>query len=155
MDVNYINPFLAAFKNIMPQLGINDVQKIGFGLKSQAIQSPGVLVIIGVIGDIKGNIIYGMSVETAKKIASVMMMGAPVDDFGEMPQSAVSELINMLTANAATQLSNGNISVDISTPTLIHGTFTATASGDKVLCIQIGLDGMVVDVNICLERGNF
>ena len=34
-----------------------------------------------------------------------MMMGMPVDDFNEMAQSAISELVNMLTANVATNYS--------------------------------------------------
>lgn len=33
MDVNHINPVLEAFNNILPQLGLNNIQKKGIGVK--------------------------------------------------------------------------------------------------------------------------
>ncbi|MCB2359145.1 chemotaxis protein CheX [Clostridium estertheticum] len=152
MDVNHINPVLESFNIILPQLGLNDIKKNGISVKGKYIKSKGVVIIIGIIGDVKGNIIYGMSVETAKKIASIMMMGAPVDNFDELPQSAISELVNMLTANVAMNFSNDNINIDISTPTLIEGDFTASSNADKVLCVEMSVDGMIIEVNISLEK---
>lgn len=152
MDVNHINPFLESFNNVLPQLGLTDVRKIGVSVKGRFIESPGVIVIIGLIGDIKGNIIYGMSLEGAKKIASTMMMGMPVENFDELAQSAISELVNMLTANVATNFSKDNIMIDISTPTLVQGNFTANASSDRVLSVQMGVGDIVIDINISLEK---
>ncbi|HEY5525880.1 MAG TPA: chemotaxis protein CheX [Clostridium sp.] len=152
MDVNHVNPVLESFNNILPQLGLNNIHKNGISVKGKYIESLGVVIIIGLIGDIKGNIIYGMSIDTAKKIASIMMMGMPVEKFDELPQSAISELVNMLTANIAMNFSNDNINVDISTPTLIEGEFTASCNSDKVLCVEMGVDGMVIEVNISLEK---
>jgi chemotaxis protein CheX len=39
---------------------------------------------------------------TAKKIASIMMTGRPVETLDDMAQSAISELANMISANAMT-----------------------------------------------------
>ncbi|EHJ02419.1 CheC domain protein [Clostridium sp. DL-VIII] len=152
MDVNYINPILNAFTNVMPQLGLSNVEKKGMSLKGRFIESPGVVIILGIIGDIKGNIIYGLSIEDAKKIASTMMMGMPVNDFDELAQSAISELTNMLTANVATNFSQDNITINISTPTLVHGKFTANASSDKVVCVTMGVGDMTIEVNISMEK---
>ena len=152
MDVNYINPILSSFANVMPQLGIANVSKKGMSLKGRFIESPGVMIIVGIIGDIRGNVIYGLSLNDAKKIASTMMMGMPVDNFDELAQSAISELTNMLTANVATNFSNDNIIINISTPTLIHGKFTANASSDKVVCVEMAVNDMVVEVNISMEK---
>ena len=151
MDVRHINPVIESVGNIMPQLGFAEVSKKGVTLKDRNIQSPGVDIIIGLIGDVKGNIIYGLSIDNAKKIASQMMMGMPVDDFNEMAQSAISELVNMLTANVATNFSRDNITVDISTPTLIQGEFTANASTDKVVCVEMDVDGINIQINISLS----
>ena len=152
MDVNHINPVLESFNVILPQIGLNDIQKKGISVKGKYIKSKGVVIIIGIIGDVKGNIIYGMSVDTAKKIASIMMMGTPVDIFDELPQSAISELVNMLTANVVMNFSKDNINIDISTPTLIEGDFTASSNADKVLCVEMSVDGMIIEVNISLEK---
>ena len=84
MDVKHINPVIESFENIMPQLGLIRVSKDGVSLKGNLIESPGVIIIIGLIGDVKGNIIYGMCMDDAKKIASTMMMGMPVEDFNEI-----------------------------------------------------------------------
>ena len=152
MDVNHINPFLESFNNIMPQLGMTEINRQGVSLKGRFIESPGVVVVIGLMGDIKGNIIYGLSIPDAMKMASIMMMGMPVEDFNELAQSAISELVNMLTANVATNYSRSNITVDISTPTLIQGEFTANASTDKVICATMNVNGITIDVNISLEK---
>ena len=152
MDVNYINPILSSFVNVMPQLGLANVEKKGRSLKGRFIESPGVMIIVGIIGDIKGNVIYGISLNDAKKIASTMMMGMPVENFDELAQSAISELTNMLTANVATNFSNDNIIINISTPTLIHGQFTANSSSDKVVCVEMGVNDMVIEVNISMEK---
>jgi len=87
-----------------------------------------------------------------KKIASTMMMGMPVNEFDELAQSAISELTNMLTANVATNFSNDNININISTPTLVHGEFVANASSDKVVCVEMGVNEMTIQVNISMEK---
>lgn len=152
MDVNHINPVLEAFLTVMPQLGLEQVERKNVSVKGRYIESPGVMVIVGIVGDIKGNIIYGLTEADAKSIASAMMMGMPIDDFGELAQSAISELTNMLTANVATNFSKENIMVNISTPTLMYGEFTANASADKVLSVEMGVNNTVIEVNISLEK---
>ena len=151
MDIKYITPFIDSFANILPQVGLSDIKKKGLSLKGKYLDSSGVVIIVGLIGDIKGNIIYNTSIENAKKIASAMMMGMPVNEFDELAQSAISELTNMLTANAATEFSNINIDVNISTPTLIHGNFTANASTDKVICVEMSANDISFDINVALE----
>lgn len=152
MDVKYINPFLDALVNVMPQVGINDIKKGSISVKGKEVDSLGVLIIIGVVGDLKGNIIYGTTMESAKKIASAMMMGAPVKELDEIAQSAISELTNMITANASTLFSEEGINIDISTPTLLYGTFKATASAEKVLCIKMLVNDLPFEVNISIEN---
>lgn len=155
MDVNHINPVLEAFMTVLPQLGLADVQRKGVSLKGRYIESPGVMIIVGIVGDIKGNIIYGLTLDDAKKIASTMMMGMPVNEFDELAQSAISELTNMLTANVATNFSKDNIIINISTPTLMHGEFTANASAEQVLCVEMGVNDNSIQVYISLEKNSF
>jgi chemotaxis protein CheX len=152
MDVKFINPFLESFLSVMPQLGLSDVKKKSLNLKGKYIESPGVMIIVGIMGDIKGNVIYATSVDSAKAIASTMMMGMPVNELDELAQSAISELTNMLTANAAINFSKINIDINISTPTLIYGEFTANSSSDKVLCVEMEINNHAFEVNIALEK---
>jgi chemotaxis protein CheX len=152
MDVKYINPFLKAFSNVFPMLGISEIRKGNLSVKDGYIESPGVIIILGIIGDIKGNVMYTTTIDTAKSIAQTMMMGMPVPELNEMAQSAISELTNMLTANACMNFADEGINIDISTPTLIYGNFTAKATSSKVLCVEMFVNDMPFEINISLDR---
>lgn len=153
MDVRYANAFVEAFLSVVPQFGLTDVQKKGISVKGKLINSLGVMTIVGVVGDIKGNVVYSFDEEGAKKIASSMMMGMPVNELDDMSKSALTELANMLTANAATNLSKIDVTANISTPTLMCGKdLQATMSTDKVLCIAFSVDGVTVETNIALDN---
>jgi chemotaxis protein CheX len=152
MDVKLVNPFVEAFVNVMPMLGFQDVKKGSLSLKGKELNSSGVLIIVGIVGSVRGNVVYSFSMEDAKKIASTMMMGMPVTELDDMSKSALSELTNMLTANAATSFSNMDMLIDISTPTLLHGTnVSVKMSSDQVLCIQLIANDIPIDVNISFE----
>lgn len=152
MDVKYINPFIQAFTNVIPQLGFNTVKKNKLSVKNQDLLSSGVIIIVGLVGDIKGNVAYCVSMDNAKKIASSMMMGMPISEFDEMAQSALSELANMLTANAATVFAQLEVSIDISTPTLLHGeNISIKMNSNKVLCVEFLVDDIPIEINIAFE----
>lgn len=152
MDVKYINPVVDAVLNVLPQLGLSNIEKRGISVKGRSIKSRGVVIILGIIGDIKGNILYNIDIESAKKIASAMMMGMPVNELDELAQSALSEMTNMVTANASINFSDININTNISTPTLMYGAdFEAKVSSDQVLCLEIAANEIPIEINIALE----
>lgn len=152
MDVKYINPFIHAVSAVMPQLGFTEVTREGVSIKDSNIKSMGVLIILGIVGDIKGNVAYCIDMDSAKKIASTMMMGMPVNELDEMAQSALSELTNMITANAATDMYSLGININISAPTLMYGNdFEAKMSSNKLICIQLSVDGIPIEVNVGIE----
>ncbi|HEX2985300.1 MAG TPA: chemotaxis protein CheX [Caproiciproducens sp.] len=152
MNEKFIESFSNSFLSVLPQLGLSNVKVNGQEDCSNVIESPGVIVIIGMIGDLRGNVIFAMKEDCAKKIASTMMCGMEITEFDAMAQSAVSELSNMLAANACTELSCAGIKADISTPTLIHGSFTATASFDHAVCIEMLVDDFSVNIYISMEQ---
>jgi len=153
VDVKYINPFIQAFTAVMPELGFGDVQMGTLMSKGKEITGSGVFVILGIVGAIRGNAVYAIDIESAKQIASVMMMGAPVDEFDDMASSAISELTNMLTANAATAFADSGILIDISTPTMLKGeNISINMSSDQVLCVQLIADDIPIEVNISFEN---
>jgi chemotaxis protein CheX len=98
-------------------------------------------------------VVYTIDLEVAKNIASTMMMGMPVDEFDDMAKSALSELTNMLTANAVTILANNGISIEISTPTLLHGeNMCVKMNTNPILCVQLLADGNPIEINISFEN---
>ena len=152
MDVKNINPFVESFFSIMPQLGFSEVRKGQLSLKDKDLVCSGVIMIVGIVGGIKGNVAYSLDIESAKQIASKMMMGMPVEEFGEMEKSALSELSNMLTANAVTLFSGIGVLIDISTPTLLQGeNIDLKIGSDKILCIQLFADDIPIEINIAFK----
>ena len=54
--------------------------------------------------------------------------------------------------NVATNFSLEGIQVDISTPTLMKGDFSANACTDKVISVEMAANDVVIDMNISLEK---
>ncbi|WP_110953659.1 chemotaxis protein CheX [Anaerosinus massiliensis] len=152
MDAKLVNPFIDAMTTVMPQMGFQNIVRGKVAVKDKAADSLGVTVLVGITKEIRGNVAYNMSDETARFIASTMMCGMPVASFDEMAQSAISELSNMLTANAATNLTTLGIEADISTPSLTIGDgFTVKISDGQYLVIEMVVDGHAVEINIALK----
>ena len=152
MDSKLINPFIDAFTEVMPQLGFTDIKRKKVAVKEKTVKSMGVTVLVGITKQARGNVAYNMSENTAKYIASAMMCGMPVEAFDEMAQSAIAEMSNMITANAATQLSGMDIAVDISTPSVSMGDgFFIKISTEQYLSIEMDLAGNIIELNIVLQ----
>ncbi len=146
-----INPFIEAILYIMPQLGFQNITKGKLLVKDQFMESKGVTVLVGLTDAMRGNVAYNMTEDTAKKIASTMMMGMPVAEMDEMAQSAISELTNMVTGNAATNFEKYGIKVDISPPTLVVGSdFKAKVSSNKFIVVEMIVDSLLIELNIGL-----
>ncbi|MEL7655448.1 MAG: chemotaxis protein CheX [Bacillota bacterium] len=151
MNSKYIDAFANAVFNVIPMLGIENVVQEDMKELGKNIETEGVVCIVGIIGDLTGNVFFSMSEDGAKEIASKMMGGMEVVEFDELTQSAISELSNMLAANACISLSEMEKNVDISTPTLMQGVFTLSGSFDQVTCIEMKIDGLHFNVYISLE----
>ena len=149
--MDLITPFISAIKDVMPQLGFESVVVKEQKSKDKKIMVSGLLLTLGIVGDKKGNVAYVIDTEGAKQIASVMMMGMAVEELDDMAKSAISELSNMLTANAAIYFSNDEITIDISPPTMLTGdNIELCMAKDQVAGLVFDIDGIGLEVNIAL-----
>ena len=153
MDAKLVNPFVDAFTSVMPQMGFPEPKRAKLYVRERNAVSRGVSVIVGFTKQIRGNVVYNMSEDTAKYIASTMMMGMPINEFDAMAQSAISEMSNMLTANAATNLTGMGLEVDISTPSLTIGAnFQVEISDSQYLTVEMDLGGQIVELDIAVDQ---
>lgn len=152
MDIKNIAPFLDAIGEIMPQLGFQSVKRGRISaMNTSKIASHGVMVVIGLTNQLRGNIAYNMTEDAAKQIASKMMMGMPVPTFDAMAESAIAELGNMLAANASMIFERQGQLIDISPPTLISGESSASVSSSPWrLSIQMLIDEIPIEVSIAI-----
>lgn len=154
MDVNIINPILAAFTDILPQVGFQNISRKGITLSKATVVNPGAMVNIGMVGSIRGAILIGMDLEGAKQFASRMMGGMAVGELDEIAQSAISELGNMVCANACIKYSQtGVLGLDISPPTLLLGkNGQIKLASASVIVVNFLVDGVPVDLFVGLTQ---
>lgn len=152
MRVEFINPFTGATFDILKAVANVDPVKGKLILKKEPVPSYGVSVLVGVVGEVKGQIVYSLTEETAKNFASAMMMGMPVTEFDEMAKSAISELANMITGNASTQIAAQGLSVDISPPTLVTGeNVHISTTSIQTIVVPVETELGIFEINIALE----
>lgn len=152
MDVKIVNPFLQAIQNIMPQLGFKTVNRGKLIKGEKDVQGLGVTIVVGLSEQAQGNVVYNMTQDTACQIASTMMNGMPVPELDELAQSAVSELGNMLTANAATHFASQGLLVNISSPSMIIGNdFKIKLNKEKYIIMEMLVDSLAFEVSLAIE----
>ena len=150
--MDMISPFIEAMKDVMPQLGFSTVEIISQQTVEPKLLNKGVMILVGIMGDIKGSFICNMSEESAKQITSVLMMGLPITELDEMTQSAIAELSNMLSANATIKFTKYNKHMDISPPTLMLGKGSSLRVTTKIVSrIATTVNGIPVDLLIAAE----
>lgn len=153
MDAKLVNPIIDAFMDIMPQMGFPMPRRLRVYLQDRNVISSGVTVTVGFTRQMHGKVIYNMTLDTAKYIASTMMFGVPVTQFGDMAQSAIREMSNMLTARATTGFSQMGLGVDITTPELQISEDQAIRISDKhYLTVEMDLGGHRIDIALAVDR---
>ncbi len=121
MNVEYINAFIKASTEVLNNF-VTEKFSVGKpAVRTNPFPTKEIVIILGITGEIKGQAVFSLSEEMAKKIASGMMMGMPVPEIDEMAKSALSELGNMIMGNSATLLFNQGIQIDITPPSLVRG----------------------------------
>jgi chemotaxis protein CheX len=149
--VEYINPFISASNSVIGMLSGSQVNVGKAYLKQPPYFFNNVVIVIGVVGEIKGQIYFEMGYDTAKSIASVMMGGMQVDDLSDIAKSAISELGNMIMGNASTIFSQNSIAIDITPPTLLTGDIEMSNKVPTVV-VPLELVGIgIVNININAE----
>lgn len=153
MDAKLVNPIIDAFMDVMPQMGFPMPKRQRIYLQDRNVISSGVTLTVGFTRQMRGKVIYNMTADTARYIASTMMLGVPVTKFGELAQSALREMSNMLTARAATHFTELGIEVDITTPELkISEDHTIKISDAHYLMVEMEIGGHKVDIALYVER---
>jgi chemotaxis protein CheX len=152
MNVEYINPFIEASQIVLQQIANVDAKLGKIFIKSSPYEGESVVIIIGITGKIRGQVIFTMSKSTALLIASHMMYGMPVIELDEISKSAISELTNMILGNTATLLYNRGIPIEITPPSLLMGESMQISSNKlKTVCVPLHIsDTEVFEIDISI-----
>ncbi|QTQ11415.1 chemotaxis protein CheX [Treponema parvum] len=121
MRVEYINPFVEISYNVLKEvLDGSDVKRGNLYLKSTAMPMMGVAALVGLAGDVEGRVLFDMTSDTALKIAS-KMNNETLTSFDDLAKATISELANIITAQAVTKLHELGFKFDLTPPVLFVG----------------------------------
>jgi chemotaxis protein CheX len=121
MRVEYINPFVESALNILREvLGGIEVKRGNLYLKSSSMSIMGVAALVGLAGDVEGRVLFDMTKKSALYVAGAMN-GEEFAVLDEMVKATITELANMITAQAVTRLHDLGFKFDLTPPALFTG----------------------------------
>lgn len=139
MGNKYIDSFTEGCQLILEQFGIK-TESGSVVLRKSPFGASATIVVIGIVGDLHGQCMLSIEEDTACFIASKMMgdMDVVMD---EVTKSAIAELTNMMVGNAVTILSQKNVMLDITPPSVLTGNNIHISTSSASLSIPFLLDG--------------
>jgi chemotaxis protein CheX len=153
VNVKFLNPFVeAAFAVLKAEVGIS-AQRGEITLQRSAHTTNDVTVIISLVGQVEGLVLYGMSKETAIAIVS-QIMGEPFEEFDELAQSGIGELGNVIAGHATRRLSEVGFESTISPPALLLGRGMVISTLDfQRLVVPLHTDLGEIQIHLALRDG--
>lgn len=151
VNADYINPFLIAATKVLKDMVMVDA-KIGKPyLNNLKFDNDSLLIMLGVTGEMTGQVILGFKKAVALDLSSRMCM-MPMTELNELSQSAICELCNMILGNTATVFSTKGIAIDITPPTMCQGTGTFSSSYAANICIPIIYEeNKTIEINVSMK----
>ena len=152
MRVEYINPFVEAAFNILKEVVDSDIKRGELFLKSTSQPVLGVAAIVGLAGDVEGRVLFDMNADTALSIAG-KMNGEELAEFDDLAKATITELANMITAQAVTKLHELGFTFDLTPPAIFTGdNMEVTDAGVEALIVPIELNQGKIEINVAVRE---
>ncbi len=119
-NVKFLNPFVEAASEVLQAEVQSSIRKGTLSLHKSSFTGNDVTVLISLVGQIQGVVLYDMSLPTGLALVS-KMTDQNFSEFDNLAQSGIAELGNVITGRATVKLSEAGFSSMISPPTLIEG----------------------------------
>lgn len=118
MTFQHIDSFVQAAYSVIEMMLNPEVDAGKPFFNEEPLEKYDVLVLVGVLGDLQGQVLCGMTMETATRIMSQMLC-TEVNEITDMGKSAICELKNIITGTASTNLSMVGYNCNITPPIFI------------------------------------
>jgi Predicted inhibitor of MCP methylation, homolog of CheC len=151
MRVEYINPFVEAAYNILTEVLGGQIKRGELYLKSTSMPVMGVAALVGLAGDVEGRVIFDMNMDTAMKIASQMNQ-EELKLFDDLAKATITELANLITAQAVTKLHDLGFRFDLTPPALFTGENMEISDHEvEALIVPMETSQGRVEVNVAIR----
>lgn len=117
-DLDVVNAFSKGTVIILKSYFHSKVGKGDIRVFKNANHVGGVIVFVGITGDLSGRLMFNMSKATAFKLASILNMEniASIDDIFI---ATIKEFVNMVAGSAINDLSTKHIDLDMTPPAIL------------------------------------
>lgn len=150
MNPSYITPFVSSIKNVFSTMLQLDVQVGEPRLKQGREPTHDVSGIIGMSGDVTGNVTLSFEQDAAEAVVA-LFCGQKLDPSSADFIDAVGELVNMVSGNAKAKFPDAK-RVSISCPSVIVGKGHTIAAQSDIPCVIIPCNtdcgGLVIEVAV-------
>ncbi|MDR2072955.1 MAG: chemotaxis protein CheX [Spirochaetaceae bacterium] len=153
MRVEYINPFVEAAFNVLKEVVNTDVKRGDLYLKSTTMSIMGVAALVGLAGDVEGRVLFDMTKETALNIAGAMN-NDKFTQLDELAKATITELANMITAQAVTKLHDLGFKFDLTPPALFSGENMEISNHEVealIVPMELGGNGKI-EINVAIRE---
>ena len=151
MKEEYVNSFLIPARLVWKKELGEDLSVESAEVVSHQFTTEDLTAIIGVSGRLEGNVLYGFTEVSALKVVS-RMIGEEVEDLqNDLALSALGEIANMITGNAATHLAQAGYPCQISPPVIVEprgSRFTIMGSTQILVCFTSPLASLSVRISL-------
>jgi chemotaxis protein CheX len=129
MDVKFLNPFIQAAVEVLKAEANTDVSRGNISLHKSALTTDDITVLINLIGDVYGVVMYGMPTATGLGMVS-RIMEQEFAELNSLAQSGVAELGNVISGQATIRFSEAGYKSNISPPMVLTGKGTTISTLD-------------------------
>ncbi|WP_367613671.1 chemotaxis protein CheX [Halalkalibacter nanhaiisediminis] len=151
LNVKHVNAISRATNEILTNHFGLDVTPLEPTTGTGTVFSKEIAVILGVKGELTGQIVCAFSNNTAKQIVGVMMGGMQIDQLDEMGLSAVQEFGNWVAGTTATELSKESCIIDVTTPIVNEGE-SKLHSSNPFVTVPLNSKIGQIDVHIAVKE---
>jgi len=152
MRVEYINPFVESAYSIMKEVLNTEVKRGDLYLKKSSQPVMGVAAIVGLAGDVEGRVLFDMDEKTAIEIASAMN-NEVLTEIDDLAKATITELANMITAQAVTKLHDLGFKFDLTPPAIITGqNMRVTDMNVEALIVPFEVPMGKVEINVAIRE---
>lgn len=152
MRVEYINPFVESAFNVLKEVLNTDIKRGELYLKSTTMPVLGVAALVGLAGDVEGRVMFDMSKQTALAVASTMN-GEQLASFDELAKATITELANMITAQAVTKLHDLGFRFDLTPPALFTGDNMEVSDHEvEALIVPMETPQGKIEINVAIRE---
>ena len=149
MENKYADIFINAWYTVLESFSSKPIMLAEVQPSKTPADNCDILVLMGIIGDVSGQVAMSMNVRTGQALASEMLGGMEVTDQEELVTSAVGEMCNMVMGNACLHISSTDTGVDITPPTIIYNETFPQSSSSPCYNISLYLEDLdEIDFNV-------